>query len=414
MKNSLRIRFCIDFISKRILGFFMEFTILVLGFVTISFAIFMLEAREEFKDKLLKILNADLNNVYIFDVEGIYDEESIINIIDSVRDIEGVKGLFGCSYGGGAPVKELIDLQNSKLDNKESASFEGYYSMPDILDICDVKLESGKKISYEECKTKSEDYWSGVYLGYNYRDSGVDIGNVFYMNTKTYTIPFEVLGILGKDTVLPNNLCFGEYENYQDSWINMNDSFLIIDEYSPDVMIIFNENCDVEEIKGKIIDKYPNVVFKSISTEIIKSEYNSKQIVLVLEKMFYIFMLVSITSIVCIQIVSIIKNLKDYGILLVNGATIKDLIIIELFEMIIKTVLALLVSSVITYIIIYVIFGFGILQVDVMTLKTMLVTKVIWKSLLIILIIVITATIIPIMTLFKLRPNELIRKINYD
>ena len=194
----------------------------------------------------------------------------------------------------------------------------------------------------------------------------------------------------------------------------MNDSFLIIDEYSPDVMIIFNENCDVEEIKGKIIDKYPNVVFKSISTEIIKSEYNSKQIVLVLEKMFYIFMLVSITSIVCIQIVSIIKNLKDYGILLVNGATIKDLIIIELFEMIIKTVLALLVSSVITYIIIYVIFGFGILQVDVMTLKTMLVTKVIWKSLLIILIIVITATIIPIMTLFKLRPNELIRKINYD
>lgn len=276
----------------------------------------------------------------------------------------------------------------------------------DIFKLCNLTLSKGEKPTIDNLK---EDY-NMVYIGNDLK--GIEVGEEFiYSYNNSNKVKYKVMGKLKKGNLLmAPDIGNGIAENYT---INLDYEVLIISKKVSDSFVYFakDKTADIESINNQIKniakEKGIHISVGSIKGFVNKEKNDRKIIQKLLLKLMILVMIIVFIILIIIQLVIINDNKFKYGVMLANGASIKDLFKIIICENVVKMILELALTW-LTVILIINYYYYNYSAVLRILILNVFYVMVIWKIIVLDLIICLTAMFISVIYLRKKNSYELL------
>lgn len=395
--------------KKYIVG--VELFLLTLGFALIIATFYLQESRHGYRHDLDRGFGGDLDQIYIVRVDESNENTSVI--YDRYREIEEafstnhlLEGIMSIQGPYQPENGKLLEDMRTYIPEGEKPVLFGASS--NALKLCNVRLYKGD-IGLQHM----EEDEIGVWLGYAYRD--IEVGTRYQENGYEYV----VMGILEKDAVLPSgNFLYGNLENEEQGCIKLNNHFIT---YMPADRVLFLLKAkkgvsavDVSEAVKEIGNQYGiRYLTSSLRADLITEEKRTDAMASEMSKAYFLIVLATISTIISLQITSIIRNRRMYGILIANGATVQDIFTMEMDELVIKLVISIIVATGAVYGILYQYLGLAYVtynQSAIDLFHYILFHKVLLKALLVNIVVAVSGTLIPLLMILHMQPVDMIRK----
>lgn len=404
---------------KTILGFAFDFIFLkkrdfIAEFILISFSLLLLivssgllESRKYFRISLEKIFHKDIENICIVQTDGTDTgrRQRDLSFFCETSRLDEVKYYF--EYAEGSVDDSELKGELKQYTEKE---IQGYYSQPAVFKACGIKLSEGKPITLSELEKREQQStgrYCAVYPGSAFK--GLKVGDVFQYDTVT----FEVCGVLEKNVKLPCRLGFTDYETVMEPYMDMEHNALFIsdDEYYTGIAIL-KDGKDFSDFKCRVhsLSKRRGLqtTVVSLKEQMEKGEDSVREMNRILEKLTLWATVVSVSTIISLQVGSVLINRRRYGVLMTCGASMKDMMKIEAFEILIKFFLAIFIVGGLTYAAAWTYFGVGILHANASVFRYIFFCRVIWKAILSELVVLILGMSVPMYRLVRMDIREMI------
>ena len=345
-------------------------------------------------------------------IESFYSEIGKIKGINSVSKIghyllegDGLEKLIN-SQKLAANDSLKYSYMDKKKNNNNINNLECYYVSKDIFKLCNLTLSKGEKPTIDNLK---EDY-NMVYIGNDLK--GIEVGEEFiYSYNNSNKVKYKVMGKLKKGNLLmAPDIGNGIAENYT---INLDYEVLIISKKVSDSFVYFakDKTADIESINNQIKniakEKGIHISVGSIKGFVNKEKNDRKIIQKLLLKLMILVMIIVFIILIIIQLVIINDNKFKYGVMLANGASIKDLFKIIICENVVKMILELALTW-LTVILIINYYYYNYSAVLRILILNVFYVMVIWKIIVLDLIICLTAMFISVIYLRKKNSYELL------
>lgn len=360
MKNIHRIRFALDELLNNGRLFFWEIVFVSLSMVMLALIFFMHMQSNEIDSELNSVFPDGMDRIGIaktYDLELVdmnEFEQSIMRMrtinmmtpitmtaIDTIPELSEIQGKHKNEY--------YINLHNP---------LEVFNANPDILNIYNLSLYSGKRITMDELSEHGND-WVGLYLGWEYRD--VPIGTIFvYESTGGTIYKYEVLGILNRNSKM-----------MELGFLDMYDMTELNPVYDLDYAVFLIQNHTL--VSGTFIFECSNDYTFDISARELRQlgeeygmhfeignlkemielgKYNANGMQRVFIRIMYVLSAAILISIICSQYVIIMHSVSDYGVLCSCGASVDDIMWVQFYKISIQFVITMTVSGVLGYFIV--------------------------------------------------------------
>lgn len=412
-----RIQFTIYFMCKKpfrlIFHVVMMTGICMLLFVVLCMHDLSYSARRSMESTL----EIPLDQVGTILIEVDDDNSKRTACIQELIDQPYVKALGNCLAGSfGNAYEELAARQNSLVkDRYEYWDFIGlpnqpmcYYTNGSVMEAMGIKLYAGSIVSEQRLRELINNGYTGIYLGYSYRDIEVETE---YESQQGKCI---VLGILDENsTWLSQNVLLGDYQYNSNLSVELDNLFLVAEpiEYLgiPAVIGFHGEkNFDEGMVKIQEIAEHYNVHVYGESFDVLasRSEDKDRRTRLMLAILFVALSIVFILLLAKMQILFIMSNRYEYGVLLASGADLTDLCKMIIWEVVFKLIIALPIATLIGFL--YVIKQYGIGEAFLHTVLHVVLHVTMWKYLLLSGITATLAVIGPVFYIRRINPVTLL------
>lgn len=252
-----------------------------------------------------------------------------------------------------------------KINNKTFCQFNSVFVNKNALTTFQVEVEEGRLFNKEEYLNNNDNVIP-IILGYNY-SKYLKVGDIINHSVGLNTVKAKVIGILKKDQSIP--LKFDTWNVKLNADVSPNflklDNQIIIaygpgfedgDFFSGHAMYYNFISIDKglgRENQQQILDKIKAYIEEATGVRFNLKSYD-KEVTAELDKYnssrkTYLYTTLTILLFLSITIVvsmlnSINKRKKEFGVYFFSGATMKEIILIICFEMIIMSVIALIAS----------------------------------------------------------------------
>ncbi len=418
-----RIHFTLYFLSKRFFRFIVQLAVMVAMFFLLFVVLYMHDLSYLGRRSMEAVIDAPLRNAGSMRLDFTGDDRDVGKRNEFLRrlyDEEYITGV-GCYMAGsfGPLFPELCDMQRNKADQNNYADFAGfgfssmaYYTDPSVMKMMRIQLLEGSIEEEEYISRLDESDCMGIYLGYSYRD--IPAGTEF--TSEDGHLKCRVLGILEKNSQwLSQNVLSGDYLYNSNLSVVLDDLYLVVlpVEYmgSPG-FVCFDDEITFQDGILRIqalADEYGLRIsgesFDNLADQSEKQEIYERLLLLVL---FVIMSVIFSVVVSKLQIVFILNNRFEYGVLMASGAEMKDMIILVFLESVIKWVCSMLISLMIGAVFVVKRYGLSMDYWNIM-LHT-IVHFVLWKYVLITVITSAVSTLFPILYIRRMSLIELFRE----
>jgi hypothetical protein len=378
---------------------------------------FMQEYMNYFRHSLEEIISVPLDRVGTFTFSDDNAESGAgAEFYQEIKQSDVIECAGTTVLGAANIFPELIEMQKDYIKRIPNSwvtpgvASQQVYTTPDMLKLFGARLQAGDWVTDEELEDMYQQKCYGFYLGSAYKD--VPVGTR-YVNEDGWTA--VILGILADDTVwLSDSLTKGDYAYNTDASIDMNYMILEVSDSIGSSMLFYSvaDGYTMEEGREEIQSigrKYDMSFYgmNSIEDKIQSAESDmdiQKQLFL---RLFVLMVIVAVISLSKFQMVSILNQYYEYGVLLVSGAGMSDIGGMVLVETLLKFLAAYFLSAASSTLIIVRIFT-NTYGAKISMIRNVLLYYASWRVLLIGLLVMLLATIIPIIKLLCTKPVELL------
>ena len=432
MEFKNKIIITMDMMIKNIKKILLEIVLLVLCFCLFSFGAIIKADRNRYRKQIEMLFSNAIDRVgLVINVkEEYYNEEMYNYLMDSGK----VEGLSQVGIGISFDAVEEMQIEHGKYHQGIVGKYTDHMGIqPGFFSTFNVELEDGEIWDYKKNRemwkenqshgsfsdSKGEkvidyDYitWYGVYLGYDYMD--VPVGTKFITKDKNQDdIICEVLGHLKKDSevVKDEYIYIGDSLISDSPTVNLN-SYVVyvypIDYTSSKVFIKVKDDCTLDEVNEELKKEFNTAHIEKVEDILSRGENRGDTNGNNALKLFFLIGIVTISLILCFEVLEGIKDKKYIGILIASGGSGSDIFFIRIYELIIKYIVSTSIGiSIVNYYI-----GKKLYRADIEFYKYI---SNLWKrevlgySLLVIGGIFLLANIIPLLSLSKTSIVDLIR-----
>lgn len=407
-----------DSIIRRMRSFFFSICLCIVSIVLFAFAVYIYEDSIYCVENADKILREGINGTGVIGIINFSSDinENIRRFRNEVYELEEVNAI-GTSIQPGymyLDLDEISDIQSEYMDMKdnESHSVMGIGVENTAMDLCDLQLESGEFV-YDKTQEKNCIY---LYLGNNLKE--IPVGTEYTVEVGTgetlETLRFIVKGVLKKGARFINgNLFMGNGDFLSESCYTNLDSMVLALENDSNInfwMYSIKEGADFNIVEAKIneiADKYGIQIYYGRASNITNERIAAtKELNSAIIKLLGIVLLVSIVIMVCVQITVIFNNASEYGILYANGYSMRQLCVMQVIENALKMAISLIAAIFIAKkLLLFSFFGMSDLT---SVFYDIYYNYVINKMIAVSILIVIFASIVPVIVLRRYKPIELI------
>lgn len=419
MKLKNRLLFSIDFIQNNKRKLLIELILLLISFCLFYLGFMMLEERRKYRHQVEMTCRGELDNLGQIRIHSRLYNVDYSEIIDNIEEIEGYCevddrkwGVYRCIFSGIYGDDKYLNMSMDELNENVI-----YAMNPGGVKVFSIELSDGKEWTKEEIVSKEKEGspWSGVYLGNDYQD--IAVGTKFIYHFDDYDYTFEVLGHLKKDSkiLLDSETYYDKDEVKTEIYKNMNDGVIVIDRECNGTSFLFRvkEGYKLEEVCQNITQKYKkNNIFAEPVIDILDSNEKSvKNYYGQYLELFYLISIIASCSILCLELISTVNRKKEFGILLTNGFTTKELRGVIIWEMILKFILCIMLGFLICSLLlnkfIYDLSGFD--RDFIIMMNKIFVFNVYPKAVKAVGLIMLIGNIFPLQYILRKKPVELVR-----
>lgn len=356
-------------------------------------------------------LNGGIKQAGMISFEDGWSENAILDNILNMDEIIGVTS--GSIYQPTTDMIEELGAQQEQLDPeyvKQQNGVPWFHMSWSGVDVCHFNLSDGKRP--EEWDLAEDE--SLIYLGANFKDIPVDTKYDCEFEQTTYVVG----GILEKGTCW---ICDDVYifESIRDTRYveNLDNMVVYIAPYlvSGRCTYTVKNGYSLEETEQKLLQlaEQHNAKIKLARLEdvIDENEYQYSHILNAIRTMTFIIMLTSLVILERTQFSEMISDTEYFGIFYANGATTRDLVSILVGENLLKVVAAYLLAGVGGYFVLrstWQLFQPGI--ENWRNVRAIYFGQAMLPAFLIGLVIVILATLRPVLWMKKKSPVELMQE----
>ena len=407
MKIKYKIKFAIDGMllhGRKLVG---NIALCVLTILLIAVFFLMNEMNANLRKDLEETLKNDCDKAGYVIKNDIYGVESV-TALDLMEleciDAAGEWHVLGCTLES---LSSLREIQQNHV--QEEMNYEmGYLETIDLdatawgmfrFSLCEG-MEPGE-VAYEQDMNV-------LYLGYQYKDK-IPVGTVFSDETGDYV----VAGILDRGCTIPDESLhllskFSVSSAYSLDYAVINvlfqDSDVGITYFSVEDGYTFEDAADALQQLAK--EKNISLTVSSIDAKLTTVEQSLKPINQYMVQILFVIGITLCIVFTCFQTVAIILRKSEYGILYANGATTRDLVDIIIIENVIKFLISIII--IIPLLLLIAKHFFVISYADSHVIQSIILKSISWRVLIIGFLVVIVSAIIPVHTIKKYAPVELI------
>lgn len=408
MALKIRLLLALDLIGKNIRKFFGEMIMLILCLFVLSVSVFMKVQGNYCRTSLDMVLTEGVSHVGIVSVDE-YDSEAARSFYQEAEKEEAIHSIGSMEVGATDIFPELAAVQGNHKTYIYGGSndLECYYMRSDLLSLCNVSLLDGAMI---KDMSGYDDYWFGLYLGYEYRD--IPVGTKYtYTLSNGIVVTYEVLGIFDKGSRFVNDkIFFPSMFSATKLYLDMDYAVVMTAKTmtASQGLFSFTDYKKAKAVLMNLADKYGVTVQIANIEEQLKEgarEADNFQ-----ELLLRVFLLLAVSVIVCecsFQIVSIWRNSYQYGILVSMGSKMRDIISIVIVGEVIKYLLSFVLAAVLSFVFIRYYFTIASDEIDI--LGELLIYNVFPKAFVAGIVIAIAGAIIPLIRLNRLSPVEMLK-----
>lgn len=347
----------IDSILRRFKSVLCTIVLCTVSIVLVYFAVYIYKDSIYCKENADKLLRGGISNTGLMSsIDGIFNDklDEFRSELYSLEEIEGLGSTQppGVGFFGMEDIyrvqSKYIDMDKIAMD--ESKDFMYCLNIENtMVNTLNLELHSGELIS----DINQPDNSTYIYLGYNLRE--IPIGTEYNISTKNGEIKDKIIvkGILKKDSRLINTEMFGSTEGfYSESCYTQLDNVVMAvsnSSFSDLWAFRYSENTNFKTVKEKIekvADKYGiDVMVGNLESIIKEKETSTQELNKTIVDLLVIALLVSIMIMVCMQIMLILNNLSEYGVLCANGYSIKEICLMLIIENAIKTIISFILGT---------------------------------------------------------------------
>ncbi len=331
---------------------------------------------------------------------------------DDVREIDGVYALAQSSNTCDISLSRFGDYSKNEalVAASSGGSIHGVSISTDTAKICNMNLLSGTmpdELAYD-------DYTIYLYLGYDFRD--IPLGTIYEEERPDGTYyRVIVAGILekGQRWLDANYYISFDFTSISD-YICLDSSYLYTngDDFGFPLFFNFEEGYDFDDISKQIKEvgeKYGvTLSVNSIGQKYAVADEQRSVMNRAVRDCILLMAVTSISLLLCMEVLEFYQNKRQYGLYLVTGMTAADIGHIISWKKLIETVLALVLSLLLTYRIC--LYMFDINEDVNNVIMDVLGRYVIWQLLIISLVLFLFSTIFSVEAVKRYTPIELLEK----
>ena len=365
------IRLSIRQLVKRPIFFWLVILFMTIVLVLFECTAFFWHYMDLFRLRVESTFGKDIIQIGVYYVEE-YPEspEEERGFYSKLSDSGMIEAIGTISVGGSDYFPDLVDAQN-RLPGEDPerkyyprSFWMARYATVSILKLIGIQTVSGKEVDEERVCEIEENGDMAILLGYNFRDYYKE-GDIIESPNGSHK--GYILGILEKDSaMLDFEMCFGSGDEYllnSDPKFSLDNSIVILDsmpEGSPGVFIT------KDGVDCKDINEYMESIQADYNIRIKTSGMDEHLGMVAGERMPQRETFTSVFIIVGIICIIIMVNLQyylskkenyDYGIFLINGMKMSGVCFIAMIDMIIRFLIAFLLSLGISFFVLRIVIG---------------------------------------------------------
>lgn len=358
MTPKIRFMFALDAIGQNKRGFLGEVFLMFISLFFMAVAVFMMVQADYCRDSLEQVLIGDIEQTGILCVDD-YSAEAALDFYQEACASAHITAIGPIGVGATDIVPELASIQQGHQINiyNSKRSVEMHYIKAGVLPLCNMELEQGDFIS----ETGSvDDRWTGLYLGYAYKD--IPVGTIYtYELSDNTTLYFEVLGIMKEGSRFVSEEILRGNEAGSTCLYNEVDYGVLAVQggYIMDGSWVFGfSGVSYQEIKKELstlAKKHGiDIEISSLAADLSKADRENAYFQGLLKKLAFLFGFTAAFFILSFQLMNVWKRAPEYGVLYALGAETRDIVWIVIYTAVIKLTIAfLLMQGVISWFIPY-------------------------------------------------------------
>lgn len=334
--------FAIDSIHIHFRKFIFSIALIFICSLIVLFTLMAYHAQNAVYESCDRVLSSGVKGTGIIQIIDDFYNQKTSQFFHDLRQQKEIQAIGDCtSY-----IEQSAEMKPlRKIQQKQYASeLEGVYIwevMQSTLPICSIKLNSGTQP--EELIFHSDNLYY-LYLGYSFHN--IPIGTTYQCDGNTY----KVAGIIckGQEWIKEDLLTDFSYENATAAQSCDYMIFKIKDERPP-----LTDYCWLSAAPGYTIDdaldkanslaqkRKIEIHYSSLQEQYEISQTSTITLLGYLYKIIWIVGSTSILMLISLQIVFILSNRKEYGVMLTAGFSQRDIFLSVLFYNIITAIIAI-------------------------------------------------------------------------
>lgn len=353
MNQCAKIRIALDMSIKEKYKLLIGALIMTLVFFLMGFMLIIGINNKAYKSKVEKGIKVPIDKLgyYIFDVDPSLGSK----VSDEIKELNCISAVGRIIAGGGTSFQcldRLAEVQQGHknfLTNFDDNCLEVYTVSPDFIDMMNIKITSGNRPTDYEF----DDTTVLLYLSERYKKVA-QVGDVYYEKYEGKIVyKFVVAGFFSDDSyILSQTFAPSTDEMLDSGYMSLDYGVIEVMDLNLTSGYFYSEE-QFENVKTElksISKKYGIALDMYDMASVVK--YNNENTKLVLNATLEMVLLITIavfTLMISIQIGRVMINSEEYGIWLANGATLKDISNIIIYQNIIYTIMPLVLGGTLLY-----------------------------------------------------------------
>lgn len=416
MKIQTMCKFALDSIAKSYKKFLISVLLCVCSFVLIGVVGYAFDVTQYGRKSIESLLADGIERTGIIQInQDASESAAIMHFSEQAYRSKEIKAIGDFGYGGnGSRLKQLLKIQNTYGNPHQGYGedqLECLYIQYNLIGAFRFDLLEGVKP--EELSFGKNEI--ALYLGNHFKE--VPIGTKYEIKDESGQIryTYKVAGVLKKGAKWLEEENLYQAETLKVSNLVPLDNLVVMvmnDDYGTyhwaySLEDGFSFAQGEEKLRELAKECGIEISLGTVSGTMKEVQSNNKTIINYVLELFIMVCLVTFVVLVCIQLVNILNDLKEYGILYANGMSVKELMNILFLENVIKVLLSFLLSLAICYMLLQKCFPvyseYVLVQAQDIFLK-----MTSWKMALVAIVLMVSSSIIPMRTLSKMQPVEMI------
>lgn len=412
MKNRYRLKFAFDNMllhAKQMLACVILYIITLLLFAVI---IVMNKMTGGFREDVQAALKNDVSRLGYVSMDGNYDYENQSAFIEYVRQLDGIEtiGAWNIGINQENNFSFLAAIQKSNKQN-----LDGEIPSDDYLEIIYMGMDAWNLFGFDLCEGIPPDENGNfdttifLYLGYQYRDA-LNIGDILTSDNGNYT--YKVAGFFDQgETIAVNDLYLLD-KFYLYSACSLDYAVIAVaeEDFVSGFYFSVSDGYSYDEVEKNIMilaeNAHTYAALYKIDAVLTAAEKSLKPVNAYLIQLFIVVGFTACIVLTCYQTMNIIMRKSEYGIMYASGISTKDLLYMIVFENVIKMVISIIIMlPILTWMALK---FFMVSYSAGYIIRRVIAQNVIVMSMIVGIIITGLSSIIPILTIKRYSPVELI------